>query len=111
MENRYELDNRQIFSEADQLKQIGESQAAVKSGSYTWVAPDGTIYWVSYTADENGYHPSVGMLWILSLIRIFSEFNCESVFRTGTGGVGNIGPGEDAPDYISPNASKPLVGK
>lgn len=66
IENRYELDNRQIFSEAGQLKQIGETQAAVKSGAYSWVAEDGTIYWVNYTADENGYHPSVGMLRILS---------------------------------------------
>lgn len=41
----------------------------------------------------------------------FSKINCELVFRSGTGETGGIGPGEDAQDYISPNALKSLVGK
>lgn len=41
----------------------------------------------------------------------FSEIDCEFIFKSGTGGAGGIGPGDDAQDYISPNALKSLVGK
>lgn len=56
----YELDNGQIFSERGQLKTIGDKQAVVKSGAYSFVGADGITYWVTYTADENGYHPTIG---------------------------------------------------
>lgn len=56
----YELDNGQIFSEKGELRQIGEEQAVVKTGAYSFVSPDGVIHWVTYTADENGFHPVVG---------------------------------------------------
>lgn len=58
----YELDNGQIFSEQGELKTIGDSQAVVKSGAYSFVSPDGVVHWVTYTADENGFHPVVGKL-------------------------------------------------
>lgn len=57
----YELDNNQIFSEAGELRTFGDQQAVVKSGAYSFVGPDGKTYWVTYTADENGYHPVIGM--------------------------------------------------
>lgn len=57
----YELDNGSIFSERGELKTIGEQQVAVKTGAYSFVAPDGQTYWVTYTADENGFHPIIGM--------------------------------------------------
>lgn len=57
----YELDNGQIFSETGELRSFGEQQAVVKSGAYSFVGADGQTYWVTYTADENGFHPIVGM--------------------------------------------------
>ncbi|XP_031626375.1 endocuticle structural protein SgAbd-6-like [Contarinia nasturtii] len=56
----YELDNGQIFSETGQLKTIGEQQAVVKSGAYSFVGADGITYWVTYYADETGFHPTIG---------------------------------------------------
>lgn len=79
----YELDNRQIFSEAGIQTNVGERPIVV-SGQYSFVAPDGQTYWVNYTADENGFHPVVG---------------------TGPGG---IGPGGNA---ITPKLQGSLVGK
>lgn len=84
------MSDGQIRSEAGQLKDIvdaegKESKAIVVSGSYSFVAPDGLIYWVNYTADENGYHPVIG-----------------------TGPEGGIKPGQDA--GIDPSALRSLVG-
>lgn len=42
----YELDNGQIFSENGELKTIGEEQAVVKSGAYSFTSPDGVTHWV-----------------------------------------------------------------
>lgn len=84
------MSDGQIRSEAGQLKEItGEDgkveKAIVVSGSYTFVGPDGLIYWVNYTADENGFHPVIG-----------------------TGPEGGIKPGQDA--GIDPSALRSLVG-
>lgn len=59
---RYELDNGQIHSEAGALKDANGTKDpyVVVSGAYSYQAPDGVTYWVTYTADENGYHPIVG---------------------------------------------------
>lgn len=54
----YELDNGQIFSEAGALKDDGVTQFV--SGAYSFVGPDGQTYWVTFTADENGFHPVIG---------------------------------------------------
>lgn len=58
---RYELDNGQIFSEAGGLANGDGSTDpyVVVSGAYSYVV-DGITYWVTYTADEEGYHPIVG---------------------------------------------------
>lgn len=57
----YELDNGQIFSETGELKTIGDQEAVVKSGAYSFVGADGVTYWVTYYADETGFHPTIGM--------------------------------------------------
>lgn len=85
-ENSYELSNGQIHSQGGALKDFGEGkQAVVVQGSYSFVGPDGLIYWVNYTADENGFHPVIG-----------------------TGPEGGVKPGQDV--GIDPNALKSLLG-
>lgn len=69
----YELDNGQIFSEKGELRQIGEEQAVVKTGAYSFVSPDGVTHWVTYTADENGFHPIVGA-FLMKLSNTFFAF-------------------------------------
>ncbi|XP_061710639.1 cuticle protein CP14.6-like [Cydia pomonella] len=34
-----------------------DNEAFVRSGQYAYTAPDGVTYSVTWTADENGYHP------------------------------------------------------
>ncbi|XP_055695803.1 endocuticle structural glycoprotein SgAbd-5-like [Lutzomyia longipalpis] len=81
----YELSDGQIRSETGALKDVGEERVIIVQGAYTFVGPDGQIYWVNYTADENGFHPVIG-----------------------TGPEGGIKPGQD--QGIDPNALKSLVG-
>lgn len=78
---RYELNNGQIFSEAGALKEDGSQYV---EGAYSFVDPDGVKHWVTYTADEEGFHPIIGS------------------------GPGGIGAGQDA--AIDPNALKSLIG-
>ncbi|CAD7086568.1 unnamed protein product [Hermetia illucens] len=56
----YELSDGQKRDEAGELKDFGEEKAVVVTGSYSFTGPDGQTYWVTFTADENGYHPVVG---------------------------------------------------
>lgn len=61
--NRYELDNQQIFSEASELRTYENNQQAIyKSGAYSFVGSDGQTYWVTYYADDKGFHPTIGKL-------------------------------------------------
>ncbi|XP_063367710.1 larval cuticle protein 65Ag1-like [Cydia amplana] len=40
------------------LKQISEDHKAIEvQGRYKYTAPDGVVYTVTYTADENGFQP------------------------------------------------------
>ncbi|EDS28333.1 conserved hypothetical protein [Culex quinquefasciatus] len=71
----YEQSNKQIFSEVGTPKDTANgTKILAVEGAYTFVGPDGQTYWVNYRADENGFLP-----------------------KTGTGTVGGIQPGQDAP--------------
>lgn len=54
---RYVLDNGQFFQEAGKLNENGAQEV---SGSYSFQSADGETHWVTYTADEEGFHPTVG---------------------------------------------------
>ncbi|XP_045493439.1 endocuticle structural glycoprotein SgAbd-5-like [Colias croceus] len=71
---RYDNDNigvgnyRYVFEQSDGSKheQQGslineghEDEAIAVKGSYSWVAPDGNTYIVTYIADSNGYKPTL----------------------------------------------------
>lgn len=83
---RYELSNGQIHSEAGALSNANGDEDAfvVVSGAYSFVGDDGITYWVTYTADEDGFHPVVGQ------------------------GPGGIKGGDSA--SLDPNVFKSLVG-
>ncbi|KAH8366116.1 hypothetical protein KR093_009204 [Drosophila rubida] len=40
-----------------ELKELSDGPAIVARGQYTYTAPDGQQYTVSYVADENGFQP------------------------------------------------------
>lgn len=54
---RYVLDNGQFFQEAGKLD---ENSAQVVGGQYSFQTPDGETHWVTYTADDQGFHPIIG---------------------------------------------------
>ncbi|KAH8366117.1 hypothetical protein KR093_009205, partial [Drosophila rubida] len=43
--------------ETGELKELSDGPAVVVRGQYTYTAPDGQQYTVSYIADENGFQP------------------------------------------------------
>jgi len=45
------------LAESGSLKNINNQVGSIKSGSYEWTSPEGQHFQVSYTADENGFHP------------------------------------------------------
>lgn len=51
-----EYPNQQAFRETGEPLNIPYEPIG-KTGTFTWVAPDGTVICTDYTADENGYHP------------------------------------------------------
>ncbi|XP_049877749.1 endocuticle structural glycoprotein SgAbd-5-like [Pectinophora gossypiella] len=54
----YETSDGTSRQEQGTLKQVSEDHRAIEvSGSYRYVAPDGLVYTVTYTADENGFKP------------------------------------------------------
>jgi Insect cuticle protein len=88
--NSYELSDGQIRAEVGELKDVTDAEgqttkALVVTGAYSFVGPDGQTYWVTFTADETGFHPIIG-----------------------TGGAGGPQPGGDY--GINPNALKSLIG-
>ncbi|XP_058979006.1 endocuticle structural glycoprotein SgAbd-5-like [Musca domestica] len=60
---RYSLSDGTKQDEAGELKDVqgeeGPVQAVVKTGSYEFTDPEGKLHRVTYTADENGFHPVV----------------------------------------------------
>jgi hypothetical protein len=44
-------------SETGAMKVIDGQLGSVKSGSYSWISPEGIPFSLSYTADENGFRP------------------------------------------------------
>jgi hypothetical protein len=55
--NSYETSDGSKHDEEAELKQIGTESSLVVKGSYSYVAPDGQVITVNYTADENGFQP------------------------------------------------------
>ncbi|XP_058125434.1 flexible cuticle protein 12-like [Anopheles ziemanni] len=43
--------------EQGELKKVGDEEALVVRGSYSFTADDGQVYTVNYVADENGFQP------------------------------------------------------
>lgn len=61
---RWSLDDGTFFQEAG--TQDGERGEKV-SGQYSFQTPDGQIHWVTYTADDHGFHPIVGKFFFFFL--------------------------------------------
>ncbi|KAG8233379.1 hypothetical protein J437_LFUL005841 [Ladona fulva] len=53
----YESGDGTSAQQAGQLKAVGAEAGVVNQGSFSYAAPDGSRIVLSYTADENGYHP------------------------------------------------------
>jgi hypothetical protein len=53
----YETGNGIVAQEQGYLKNAGQKdlEAQVATGSYSYTGPDGVLYTVTYTADENGF--------------------------------------------------------
>lgn len=73
-----ELSDGQTHSQSGALKQVGDEQRVVITGSYSYIAPDGRTIKVDYVADETGFHP-VGdhipqaiQVWDLFIMQIVS---------------------------------------
>ena len=57
---RYVLSDGTFRSEQGVLQKAGTpDEFLLVRGTFKWTAPDGQVTRVSYTADENGYHPKV----------------------------------------------------
>lgn len=59
----YETENSILAEENAKLKNIGDKDEGIASaGYYQYIGPDGYLYRVDYTADENGFRPKVTRL-------------------------------------------------
>ncbi|XP_034250063.1 cuticle protein CP14.6-like [Thrips palmi] len=54
---QYETENGIKAEEEGDVKRVGNEEAEVVRGSFQYVGTDGQQYAVTYTADENGFHP------------------------------------------------------
>merc|ERR1719244_1987931 len=57
---RFRTGNRISFSESAAPQ--GALRKMVTKGSYSFTHPDGTVHYLTYTADENGYQPESDMI-------------------------------------------------
>lgn len=77
----YETSNGIQAKAGGQLKQVGSESAVVHNGDYSYTAPDGQQYALTYVADENGYQPTVRFfplyaIWIFFfLLQVLIIFN------------------------------------
>ncbi|XP_011692966.1 PREDICTED: flexible cuticle protein 12-like isoform X2 [Wasmannia auropunctata] len=59
----YEQSDGQKREETAELKNEGtDDEHLAVVGSFSFVAPDGHTYRVDYTADENGFHPTINLV-------------------------------------------------
>lgn len=57
--SRYKLSDGVSRQEEGELITVGDHKGIGVKGSYSYVAPDGQEYTVTYTADEKGFQPVV----------------------------------------------------
>lgn len=58
----YEQSDGQKREETAELKDEGtENEALSIVGSFSYVGPDGKTYRVDYTADKDGFHPTISL--------------------------------------------------
>ncbi|KAJ0179911.1 hypothetical protein K1T71_004502 [Dendrolimus kikuchii] len=56
----WELSDGTKHEEQGQLKNQGtDNEGIAVQGQYSWLAPDGVVYTVTYVADENGFQPQI----------------------------------------------------
>ncbi|XP_034824810.1 endocuticle structural glycoprotein ABD-5-like isoform X1 [Maniola hyperantus] len=56
----FELSDGTKKEEQGELKNAGtDNEIMSVKGSYSWTAPDGVTYLVTYVADENGFNPTI----------------------------------------------------
>lgn len=64
----YETENKIQAEETGRVLNKGTDDAHIEAtGYFEYVGPDGITYRVDYTADENGFHPTVSYLSLLLL--------------------------------------------
>lgn len=70
----FETDNGINAQEQGHIKELGGNPPQVAEqvqGQVSYTAPDGTPIELTYTADENGFHPTVSIL--LKLLKVFEK--------------------------------------
>lgn len=53
------MNDKQSRSEKGSLVQVGDNKVLTVLGSYSFIGTDGITYNVFYTADENGFKPTI----------------------------------------------------
>jgi hypothetical protein len=70
--HRFESEDGVKVDQSGSQKQVDpkdpESIGTVMKGSYSYTAPDGKVYTVTWVADENGYQPSAAHLPVAPVV-------------------------------------------